>query len=302
MSINIINWFPQALTFSLILVTLSMGCGPTQVKDQRYSPEIDPLFAADNLVAWCVVPFDSMKRTPRERAAMLHQLGFSKMAYDWREQHLPSFPEEVQALKENQIELVAVWWWIDGQSPNLLNESNEQLLHYLDSLDLKCDIWMSFDERFFEGLDNQQKLKKSLESIRYLHQRASDARCRLQLYNHGSWFGDPHNQVEIIQKSGLADLGIIYNFHHAHQQIDQFEELLEVMMPYLNTVNINGMRKEGPKILAVGAGNQEYNMLKILKNSRFQGHIGIIGHQEDQDVKVVLEENLLGLQSIAHTF
>src|SRR5262245_59245051 len=34
------------------------------------------LFARENLVAWCIVPFDSKKRGPEERAAMLKKLGF----------------------------------------------------------------------------------------------------------------------------------------------------------------------------------------------------------------------------------
>ncbi len=33
-------------------------------------------FDRDNLVAWCVVPFDSKKRGPEERVAMLRRLGF----------------------------------------------------------------------------------------------------------------------------------------------------------------------------------------------------------------------------------
>ncbi|MFM8434591.1 MAG: sugar phosphate isomerase/epimerase, partial [Planctomycetia bacterium] len=34
------------------------------------------LFRRDNLVAWCIVPFDAKKRGPEERAAMLEKLGF----------------------------------------------------------------------------------------------------------------------------------------------------------------------------------------------------------------------------------
>ncbi len=40
------------------------------------------LFARSNLVAWCIVPFDSQKRGPEERAAMLERLGLRRLAYD----------------------------------------------------------------------------------------------------------------------------------------------------------------------------------------------------------------------------
>ena len=42
------------------------------------------LFRRDNLVAWCIVPFDAKKRGPEERAAMMEKLGLKHFAYDWR--------------------------------------------------------------------------------------------------------------------------------------------------------------------------------------------------------------------------
>jgi hypothetical protein len=112
---------------------------------------------------------------------MLDELGFKKFAYDWREQHLPSFPEEVDALNQHGIELTSVWWWIDGQGDQLLNPDNQKLLHYLDSLDLSCDIWMSFDDRFFEGLDDNEKLERAIQAVTELHDKASKAGSRLML-------------------------------------------------------------------------------------------------------------------------
>ena len=44
----------------------------------------------DNLIAWCIVPFDSKKRGPEDRAAMLQKLGFKHFAYDWRGEHIPT--------------------------------------------------------------------------------------------------------------------------------------------------------------------------------------------------------------------
>ena len=37
------------------------------------------LFRRDNLVAWCIVPFDAKKRGPEERAAMLEKLGLQAL-------------------------------------------------------------------------------------------------------------------------------------------------------------------------------------------------------------------------------
>jgi hypothetical protein len=61
------------------------------------------VFSKDNLLAWCVVPFDSQKRGPEERTRMLKDLGIKMLAYDWREEHLPTFDQEWEALNKQDI-------------------------------------------------------------------------------------------------------------------------------------------------------------------------------------------------------
>ncbi len=39
------------------------------------------LLGKENLVAWCIVPFDANERTPLERARMLNMLGIGQFAY-----------------------------------------------------------------------------------------------------------------------------------------------------------------------------------------------------------------------------
>src|SRR5215475_7311417 len=72
-------------------------------------PPKSDIFAQNNLIAWCIVPFDAKKRGPAERVEMLQKLGFKKYAYDWRAEHLPTFDDEVALLKKAKIELTAVW-------------------------------------------------------------------------------------------------------------------------------------------------------------------------------------------------
>jgi hypothetical protein len=52
------------------------------------------LFTKENLVAWCIVPFDNQNRAPAQRVEMLKRLGFTQYAYDWRHQHISSFAED----------------------------------------------------------------------------------------------------------------------------------------------------------------------------------------------------------------
>ena len=57
------------------------------------------LLGKENLVAWCIVPFDSSERTPLQRAKMLVDLGITQYAYDYRDKHIPSFKEEIGVMK-----------------------------------------------------------------------------------------------------------------------------------------------------------------------------------------------------------
>src|SRR5437763_900621 len=68
------------------------------------------LFRRDNLVAWCIVPFDAKKRGPEDRAAMLEEFGFKHFAYDWRAEHISFFDAEVEALKRHHVALDAFWF------------------------------------------------------------------------------------------------------------------------------------------------------------------------------------------------
>src|SRR5947209_18984486 len=94
------------------------------------------IFAHDNLVAWCIVPFDSAKRGPEERAAMLERLGIHRFAYDWRAEHLPHFEEELAALERHHIELTAVWF------PTTLNADGKLILAALAKHALHPQLWM----------------------------------------------------------------------------------------------------------------------------------------------------------------
>jgi sugar phosphate isomerase/epimerase len=281
------------LIFFLCIALIVAGC-----TSEKKNASNDKLFAKDNLVAWCIVPFDSVDRTPEERASMLQELGFTQFAYDWREKHLATFADEIKALKAHNIKLKSVWMWIDTDSVEVLDSLNESLLDIIKQNNVKTDFWLGFSNKHFDGLSDDQKLEKAIKSITYIQDRAKSLGCTISLYNHGDWFGEPENQIRIIEKMGVKNIGIVYNFHHAHQQVQKFSNLLSKMLPYLNTVNLNGMNAEGPKILTIGEGKEELAMLNTLRESGFSGSLGILCHIETEDAKVVLQRNLDGLKTL----
>jgi len=253
--------------------------------------------AMDDLVAWCIVPFDSRKRTPEERIAMLERLGFKRYAYDWRAEHLPDPARELRLAREHGIRVEAVWLWIEAGSdrPGKLSETTERLLAALAEARLSTQIWVGFAPSYFEGRSDGEKVARGVEMVRTLSERAAETRSRVALYNHGDWFGEPENQIRIIQALPGREIGLVYNFHHGHQQIDRFDALVKTMRPYLWVVNLNGMRPEGPKILPFGTGTHERKMLQAVLDSGFTGPFGVLGHVDDADVEVILRGNLRGL-------
>ena len=278
----------KILSFFILLAILS-GC---QHKKQASTTD---MFDKENLIAWCIVPFDAKGRSPEERADMLDELGISQLAYDYRDEHLPSFVEEIGVLEKHGIELRAVWFWVQGGSDGLLDRSNEFILESLKKTGTRTELWVSFPESYYEGNTDEESLQIAIYAVREILHRTEEIGCTLALYNHGGWFGEPENLIRIIEAIGSGKIRIVYNFHHGHHRIDHFREDFTRMMPYLSTVNINGMRKEGPKIITLGEGDQELNMLKVIKESGYMGPVGILGHTEGEDIRVVLKRNLEGL-------
>jgi sugar phosphate isomerase/epimerase len=251
--------------------------------------------AMDDLVAWCIVPFDRIKRSPEERIAMLARLGFTRYAYDWRAEHLADTARELRLARERGIRVEAVWIWVEADRPGKLSENNERLLAALAQAGVSTQLWTGFAPGYFEGLDDGEKVARGAEMVRYLGERAAETGSRVALYNHGGWFGEPENQVRIIQALPGRDVGIVYNFHHGHEHAARFDAVVKAMRPYLWVVNLNGMRPGGPKILPFGSGTEERGMLKAILDSGFAGPFGVLGHVDDADVEEVLRANLKGL-------
>jgi sugar phosphate isomerase/epimerase len=257
----------------------------------------DP-FATENLIAWCIVPFDANHRTPEQRAEMLDDLGITRLAYDYRDEHVPSFREEIGVLQEHGIELSAVWMWVEPEGEENLTSSNRSILEILEETGTETELWVSFPAQVFEGLQDSAKLNRAVIILTDLLRRAERIGCTIALYNHGEWFGEPENQLRIIKALGSDRVKMVYNFHHGHDQIERFGENLELMMPYLSAINLNGMKKEGPKIIPLGDGDRELDMIRVIRDAGYRGSIGIIGHTEGEDIRIVLERNLEGLRKM----
>ena len=286
---------------TLVSVGLALAVPAACAPDAPQKASVDAgLFARTNLVAWCIVPFDAKKRGPEERAAMLEKLGFKLFAYDYRAEHIPTFDAEMEALKRHHVRLFA-WWF-----PGALNGEAKAILNVLERHGLRdVQLWVTGGGEPTKNAD-EQKARVEAEATRIgpIADEAAKIGCRVALYNHGGWFGEPENQLAIIEKlraAGTTNVGIVYNQHHGHGQLDRFPELLQKMKRHLFALNLNGMVRDGEKtgklILPLGQGDLDLKLLRVIRESGWSGPIGILNHT-DMDAETRLQENLRGLEQL----
>jgi sugar phosphate isomerase/epimerase len=258
------------------------------------------LLAKDNLVAWCIVPFDARRRGPEERAAMLDKLGIRKVAYDWRAEHVPTFDAELDAYARHGITLHAFWMPVDTDSP--LEETHwHTVLDLVKRHRVTPELWVMLNNALVESMPEADRAHRAAEILAPVAQAAAERNCKLGFYNHGGWWGQPDNQirvVEILRATGHANVGLVYNFHHGHEHVEDFAQLARRMTPHLLTVNINGMGDGGPQILPVGQGDHEAKMLAELIAAGYDGPIGILHHRDGVDAEQGLKDNLAGIEPL----
>ena len=281
---------------TMLLGGLGMAAGGLSTKSGAAAkkPSARTLFAKENLIAWCIVPFDVKRRGPEERAEMLQRLGIRHFAYDWRDEHIPTFDAEIDALQKRGISLDAFWF-----PTNLEPEKQPHVKTILDLLErrkVRTQLWIL--PSLPDSGTQEERVARVARPVRWVAEAAGKIGCTVGLYNHGGWFGEPENQLQILHAVGAKNMGMVYNFHHSHDRIDDWPKIFPLMKPHLLALNINGMKKDGPQILSVGQGDRELEMLRVVAASDYHGPIGILGHREKMDAEVALREDLEGLAGL----
>jgi hypothetical protein len=255
----------------------------------------------ENLVAWSIVAFDAKKRGPEERAAMLERIGLRHYGYGFRRTDVPYFDAEVIALQRHGINLLA---WL---FPRTLDATALKALQVIERHGVHPQIWVTGGDALTQSSEEQaERLKSELERIRPIVVAAALVKCKVGLYNHGGWFGEPENQLAMLRQlqcEGFDNVGLVYNFHHGHSHIDRFPEIWRKIYPHVLALSINGMVRngdtKGKKIMYVGEGDQELAMMRTVQTSGWQGPVCVLGHRTDEDAEIALSRNVAGLKKLA---
>ncbi|MEW4487310.1 hypothetical protein AB1L42_04465 [Thalassoglobus sp. JC818] len=302
---NLLRKTPAAATSSrvkvsilgLSLIALSAIGWPAKLvraEDTKPFAERPKNFQVDELVAWCIVPFDASQRGPAERAQMIADLGMRRIAYDWRQQHVSEFAAEIEEYKKRDLEFFAFWSWHDDFA-RLAAESN-----------IAPQFWITNPSP--EGQSQAERVAAATQQLLPLVRKVEAIGGQLGLYNHGGWGGEPENLVAVCKalraETQSNSVGIVYNFHHGHGHIDDFADSLNSILPYLFCLNLNGMADSEDvnglenKILPIGSGKHECKMIEAILESGYDGPIGVLDHRSELDARESLLQNLDGLDKL----
>ena len=295
---------PQDLNWLKKITPPTKGNAVAVITRTHQSGDHERLDAANNsfdlekLVAWCIVPFDAKKRGPVERVAMLKRLGLKRVAYDWRQEHVPTFEQEILEYRKHGIEFFAFWDWHDSLEP------------LIGQYSVRPQIWKT-NPSPQKGTPSE-RVASAAKSLLPLVTKTGDLGLKLGLYNHGGWGGRPENLVSVcdyLREHHQADhVGIVYNFHHAHDQVQNLAANLKLLKPYLLCLNLNGMvtasqLSEDPskKIVPIGKGPDDADLVRTIIDSGYRGPIGVLDHRNKVDAEESLRQNLDGLREILNT-
>jgi sugar phosphate isomerase/epimerase len=227
-------------------------------------------------------------------------LGFQHLAYDWRDEHIPTWDHEVLALQNAGVSLTA--FWAPANTARPLEEPHwKKILELIDRHQLKMQLWVMLNEGLLQNVPEAERVSMAAGCLTQLAKELERRGCQLALYNHGGWSGHPDNLVAIVKQlrdGNQHNTGITYNLHHAHGELAELEQHLKAMQPYLFCLNLNGMRASGSKILPIGAGDNDKAILEMIQRSGYSGLIGILDHREELDAAQALQENLDGLRKL----
>src|SRR5204863_5278433 len=112
------------------------------------------------------------------------------------------------------------------------------ILAVLERHKLKAQLWVTGGGGP-TATEEERKKRIATEAarIRPVAEAAAKIGCTVALYNHGGWFGEPENELAILEELKLPNVGLVYNLHHGHAHVDRLATLLPKMLPHLWCLN-----------------------------------------------------------------
>lgn len=235
-----------------------------------------------NVKPWAFFPFcidwhDAKKRSYKEQAEMLKELGYEGVGHIW----LDNVAERLKTLDESGLRLFQITMPVELAPGKPAYDAR-----FKDVLALVKGRKVQFCLLFNGGKPSDSSLDgRAIEVLREMSDLARDSGAQLLLYPHvGNWIERIEDSVRVADKVDRNNVGVMFNLCHwlrADKQRD-YAPLLKQAMPRLWAVSLNGADTWDAQpgwdhyIQPLDQGTFDIaGLLKTLKDLGYSGPIGL---------------------------
>jgi sugar phosphate isomerase/epimerase len=237
-----------------------------------------PEESTNSFFALCMDTHDSEKRTLREQAELLAELGYDGAGHLW----LDDVEERLRTLDEFGLRLFQIYLRVDITPEKPPYDSRlKEVLPLLKGRDVMLALLVGGMPPSDTAGDPQ-----AVEILREIADMAAKSDTRLALYPHsGDWLEKVEDGVRLTRKVDRPNVGVMFNLCHWLKVDDEknLKPLLTSAMPHLFAVSVNGT--DSAEEIHSGAGNWiqpldsgSFDMrafLQTLEESGYRGPVGL---------------------------
>ena len=226
---------------------------------------------------FCIDWHDAKKRSFKEQADMLKELGYDGVGHIW----LDKVAERLKTLDDNGLKLFQITMKV-----NIAPDKPAYDAPFKDVLALIKGRHVQFCLLISGGKPSDASCDpRAVEVLREMSDLARDSGAQLLLYPHvNNWIERIEDSVRVAEKVNRPNVGCMFNLCHwlrADKGRD-YKPLLEKALPRLWAVSINGADERDEKpgwshyIQPLGRGSFDvYGLLKTLRQLGYTGPVGL---------------------------
>ncbi|WP_084075369.1 phosphotransferase [Demequina sp. NBRC 110052] len=276
-----------------------------------------PEWGARGSVAATHLGYDSVPRTPRERAAMLQRIGISRVVWDWREDSVGALASQMDAFRAAGIALEGLWAPVplpEPAAPDYDSRFGEvppltlALMREAALRGLSPDLWTPLaygppgPPPEISDREHAVEVTRAADHLAPLATAAQDFGMGLVLANHGGWGGEPRTMVDVVTAlgaRGLRNVGVALQLQHGHHLVPELDRHLATLGDNVVAVVLSGVdagaQLSGRLVLPFGAGSRDRWTLHALLDSAWSGRV-LVHAMGDDDAEARLLDSVEGLE------
>lgn len=221
------------------------------------------------------------KRTPREQAKTLKELGYAGIGYTGIE----NLTERLKAFKSQDLRVFSLYvpCYPDRKDP--FSPQLKEAMKLLEGTNTM--LWLTVQGESNDG--------EAARVVREIADAADKHGVKVALYPHyGFYIATARHAVRLVKKVDRNNVGVTINLCHELRAGNEpeLDDIIKEAAPYLYLVSINGADRSGGWDKLIKTLDQgEFDVLPFLKNLNAAGYTGPIGLQ-CYNVKGDQRENL----------